>query len=277
MIDLHTHSNASDGTDSPTELVRRAKAAGVTTLGITDHDTTAGWAEAAVAAQEAGIQLVRGTEVSASSEGRSVHILSYLHDPARPGLTELLERTRQARLDRLIAMTSKLAVDYPISWPDVVAHTTSVTTVGRPHIADALVAAGVVPNRDAAFAELISPRGNYYVRYEAATAVEVVRAINESGGVAIIAHPFASSRGKGLSDDAVAELVSAGLAGLEVWHREMDDAARTRALRLTQEFGLLATGSSDYHGTGKANRLGEHWTTPEVLAEIASRAALPIL
>jgi len=277
MIDLHTHSTASDGTDSPTDLVRKAQAAGVTTLAITDHDTMSGWAEATSEAQRIGISLVRGTEVSASYEFRSVHILSYLHDPALPGLSQLLERTRQARLERLIAMTDLLSRDFPITWPDVLAQTSGDTTVGRPHIADALVAAGVVPNRDAAFAELISPRGNYYVRYEAASAPDVVAAITASGGVPVVAHPFAATRGRGLTDEAINELVDAGLAGLEVWHREMDQAARTRALELTQRFGLLATGSSDYHGIGKANALGEHWTSPEVLTEIANRGALPVL
>jgi len=275
MIDLHTHSTASDGTDSASELVALAKAAGVTTLGLTDHDTTNGWAEASAAAVELGVQLIRGTEISATHEGRSVHILSYLHDPARSGLSGLLERTRRARLDRLLAMTELLSRDFPISWSDVLAQTTSETTLGRPHIADALVAAGVVPNRDAAFAELVSPRGPYYVRYEAAPAADVVRAIGESGGVAVVAHPFAASRGRGLSDAGIAELVAAGLAGLEVWHREMDSAARARALALVDSYGLLALGSSDYHGAGKPNRLGEHWTAPKVLAQIIERGALP--
>ena len=277
MIDLHTHSTASDGTDSPAALVRAAKLAGVTTLGLTDHDTTSGWSEAAADAAAIGIALVRGTEVSATYQHRSVHILSLLHDPTLPGLTDLLARTRQARLERLIAMTDLLSRDYPISWPDVLAQTTDDTTVGRPHIADALVAAGVVPNRDAAFAELVSPRGPYYVRYDAASAPEVVAAIKQSGGVAIIAHPFAPTRGQGLTDESIAELVSAGLDGLEVWHREMDAPARERALNLCQRFGLLPTGSSDYHGTGKANQLGEHYTSPEVLAEISHRGVLPVI
>ena len=277
MIDLHTHSTASDGTDSPAELIRSAQAAGVTTIGLTDHDTTAGWAEAVAAAEQTGVRLVRGTEVSATYDNRSVHILSLLHDPTRPGLTELLTKTRQARLERLVRMTALLAEDFPITWTDVLAQTGDDTTVGRPHIADALVAAGVVPHRDAAFAELVSPRGPYYVRYDAASAPQVVAAIKESGGVAIIAHPFAPTRGRGLTEDAIAELVAAGLDGLEVWHREMDAPAREHALYLAKRYGLLTTGSSDYHGTGKANRLGEHWTSPDVLAEIAQRGALPVI
>jgi len=277
MSDLHSHSTASDGTDSPAQLVENARQAGVTILGITDHDTTSGWDLAARQAQFSGIGLVRGAEVSASYLHRSVHILSYLHDPNLPGLNDLLERTRQARLDRLIAMTELLAQDYPISWPAVMAQTADNATVGRPHIADALVAAGVVPNRDVAFSDLISPQGSYYVRYQAAPANEVIQAIKASGGVAVIAHPFAPTRGRGLPDEAIQDLVNAGLDGLEVWHREMDEPARQRALRLADQFGLLTTGSSDYHGVGKANRLGEHWTTPETLAEIALRGALPIL
>lgn len=277
MIDLHSHSNASDGTDSPAALVRFAKSAGVTTLGITDHDTTSGWAEASAEALRIGIGLVRGTEVSASYDNRSVHILSLLHDPTRPYLSDLFARTRATRLQRLMEMTELLSRDFPITWPDVVAQTGSDATVGRPHIADALVAAGVVPDRDAAFGELISPRSQYYIRYDAAPAAEVVAAIVASGGVAVLAHPFANTRGRILTDEAVAELVDVGLAGIEVWHREMDGPARARAFRLAHELGLLVTGSSDYHGTGKSNRLGEHWTNPEVLAEIVSRGVLPVI
>ncbi|MCL1801860.1 MAG: PHP domain-containing protein [Promicromonosporaceae bacterium] len=277
MIDLHTHSSASDGTDSPAELVRHAQAAGVTVLGLTDHDTTGGWAEAAIEAELIGIGLVRGAEVSASFGGRSVHLLSYLHDPARPALTLLMNRTREARLARLKQMTYLVSQDYPITWDDVLAQTTTGTTLGRPHIADALVAAGVVPDRDAAFDTIINPRGPYYVRYAATPAADVVGAIIQSGGVPVLAHPFAISRGRGLTDDDVAGLATAGLAGIEVWHREMDESARRRALRLATKLGLLPTGSSDYHGLGKPNRLGEHWTSPEVLGRIVGQGAIGLV
>jgi predicted metal-dependent phosphoesterase TrpH len=277
MIDLHTHTTASDGTDSPPALVIKAKAAGVTTLAITDHDTTVGWDAAIAAGQEHGVSILRGAEVSASSNGRSVHILSYLHDPKLPGLSELFATTRNSRLSRLERMTELLSADYPITWADVLAQTATGTTVGRPHIADALVASGVVPHRDNAFRDILTPRGKYYVRYNAPSALIVVKTIIESGGVPVLAHPFTTTRGRGLTDDDVEALAAAGLAGIEVWHRELDSETRERAIKLAEKFDLLQTGASDYHGIGKLNKLGEHWTTPDVLEQIAERGALPLI
>ena len=277
MIDLHTHSSASDGTDSPAALVRAAHAAGVSTVAITDHDTTNGWAAAASEAIRLGVALVRGVEVSSAMRGRSVHLLGYLADPTQPPLADLLASTAANREARLRKMTALIARDYPVTWDSVLAQTTDGTTLGRPHIADALVSAGVVPDREAAFATIVAGRGPYYVAYKAAPTVDAVRAIVDSGGVPVLAHPFAASRGQGLTDDDVALLAAHGLAGLEVWHREMDDAARARALGLARRLALLTTGSSDYHGAGKPNQLGEHYTSADVLGEIALRGVLPIV
>ena len=246
-------------------------------LGITDHDTIAGWAEAiAAAADTGGIAIVRGTEISTTMQGRSVHLLSYLHNPENSGLVAAFARTKESRLARLKRMTTLLSADYPITWDSVLAQIEPGASVGRPHIADALVAAGVVPDRDAAFADMLSPRSKYYTRYEAPQTSEMVSLVRAAGGVPVLAHPFAS-RGRGMTDDEVIELVNAGLLGIEVWHREQDLAARQRALDLANSLGLWPTGSSDYHGFGKPNRLGENYTAEPVFAEIAALGALSVL
>lgn len=276
-IDLHTHSSVSDGTETPGELVASAAAAGLDVVALTDHDTTAGWAEASDAARRLGVALVPGTEVSALSRGVSVHLLSYLQDPADPALADVIAQTRDARLHRGRAIVERLSEDLPITWDDVLAQQSPGTVVGRPHIADALVALGVVADRTAAFADLLSARGRYYVPYYAPEAVEAVQAILASGGVPVFAHPGADGRGRVVPDSAVEELAEAGLAGLEVHHRDHTPEQRARLTALADRLGLLVTGSSDYHGTGKDNVLGEHTTTPEVLAEIERRGRTTVV
>jgi 3',5'-nucleoside bisphosphate phosphatase len=264
-IDLHTHSTASDGTEPPAEVVASAARAGLDVVALTDHDTTAGWADAEQAAREHGVALVRGTEVSARARGVSVHLLAYLQDPTHPALVAELERTRVARDGRARAMVDLIAADHPITWADVLEHTSPGTVVGRPHIADALVRLGVVASRDAAFAELLRSDGPYHVPHYAPSAVDAVRAVRAAGGVPVFAHPGADGRGRIVPDAVFDELAAVGLAGLEVHHRdhEADDVAHL--LDLAAALGLLVTGSSDYHGTGKQNRIGERLTEPEVL------------
>jgi predicted metal-dependent phosphoesterase TrpH len=276
-IDLHTHSSVSDGTETPGELVASAHAAGLDVVALTDHDTTAGWAEASDAARAVGVALVPGTEVSALSRGVSVHLLSYLQDPADSALAGVIAQTREARLHRGRAIVERLSEDLPITWDDVLAQQSPGTVVGRPHIADALVALGVVPDRTAAFADLLSARGRYYVPYYAPEAVEAVQAILASGGVPVFAHPGADGRGRVVPDSDVEELAEAGLAGLEVHHRDHTPEQRARLTALADRLGLLVTGSSDYHGTGKDNVLGENTTAPEVLAEIERRGRTAVV
>ncbi len=276
-IDLHTHSTASDGTEPPAGVVASAAAAGLDVVALTDHDTTAGWAEASGAARRHGIALVPGTEVSALSAGVTVHLLSYLQDPAHPALADVTARTREARLHRGRAIVERLARDLPITWEDVLAQQAPGTVVGRPHIADALVALGLVPDRGAAFADLLSARGRYYVPYYAPEAVDAVEAIRASGGVPVFAHPGADGRGRIVRDAVIAELAEAGLAGLEVHHRDHTPEQRARLAALADRLGLLVTGSSDYHGAGKENLLGENTTDPQVLAEIEHQGTTPVV
>lgn len=276
-IDLHTHSSASDGTESPAEVMAAAARAGLDVVALTDHDTTSGWDEAAAAAVEVGVALVRGTEVSARLHGVSIHLLAYLQDPTHLELMVELERTRAARERRGRVMVDLLAADYPLTWDDVLAQTAPCTVVGRPHIADALVAAGILPDRSSAFTGVLSSRAKYYVPYYAPSGVEAVRAVRAAGGVPVFAHPGAEVRGRIVPDGAFDELADAGLAGIEIEHRDHSPAQRARLHGIAARLGLLVTGSSDYHGAGKENVLGENLTAPDVLAAIEEQGALEVV
>lgn len=271
-IDLHAHSSSSDGTESPADLVRSAQAAGLDVVALTDHDTTAGWADAQ-AGLPAGLTLVRGAEISCAYDGISLHLLAYLFDPGHEKLAAEMAMALDDRVPRAKAIVARLAeAGHPITWELVLDQLSDGATVGRPHIADTLVAAGVVPDRAAAFTSLLhddSPFfvGHYYV--DALRAVELVRA---AGGVPVFAHPAAASRGTTVGDDAIRAMAAVGLAGLEVDHRDNPPADRDRLRALARELGLLVTGASDYHGSGKDNRLGEHTTDPEVFAALVAQA-----
>jgi predicted metal-dependent phosphoesterase TrpH len=272
-IDLHTHSTASDGTEDPAEVIAAAARAGLDVVALTDHDTSRGWAEAATAAAAHGVTLVRGMEISCSRDGVSIHLLAYLPDPDHPDLVAELEMARESRVTRLERMVEKLAADgIPITMDGVREQVAIGATLGRPHIADALVASGVVADRDEAFGNLLHNRSRYYVTHYAPDPVRAVRIVRQAGGVPVMAHPFAVARGRTATEGTIEEMARAGLAGLEAQHRDHDAASRRRAVALADRLGLFVTGSSDYHGTGKENRLGENLTDPQVLAQIEEQA-----
>lgn len=282
MIDLHTHSYHSDGLDSPTELVQNAKAAGVSVLGICDHDSVAGWEEAANAARANQLGLIFGIEVSThsiNSLGRriSVHVLAYLPDPGFTPLMQALARTRESRITRAQRMTEALAQDYPISWEEVLEELEPGATIGRPALADALVRKGIVPNRSAAFESILSSKSKYYISEHSINTAEAVKLIRQAGGVPIMAHPLTDFPGKDPADLPKAEflaLIEAGIAGFEVDHRMVPPMPRKWLRELAFEKDLIVTGSSDYHGVGgKENRLGENSTSSEMLEKIIQQAS----
>lgn len=278
MIDLHTHSRFSDGTQTPLELVTEAKAAGLHTLGLTDHDTVAGWPDAVRAATQVGIQLVRGMEVSCRYQGVSVHILCYLHNPEGAQITEATARIRDLRLSRTRRIVDLLAADFPITWADVTAHVDPTTTVGRPHVADALVTLGIVRTRGEAFETLLHRDSPYYVPMPVMSPVDAISMIHEAGGVAVFAHPGAVQRGRVVTDAGMKDIIAAGLDGIEVHHRDNPLAARAQLTRFAEDHGLIITGSSDYHGAGKPNRLGEHTTEPDMLARLVDASSgVPVI
>ena len=273
--DLHCHTVFSDGTVTPRGMVEQAQQLGLEGLAITDHDTNAGWDEARQAAQDLGMPLLPGTEITAQDGHVSVHMLAYLYDPEDPVIAVLFAKTREARLTRTRTMVERISRDYPITWQDVLDQVKegSKTTVGRPHIADALVKAGVYADRSQAFAGVCSSGSAYYLPTPSPTTHQVLAAVNHAGGVLVVAHPGAVSRNPVLlSDQQIAALAGEGLGGLEVWHRDNPPEQRRRLLALAQRWGLLVTGGSDWHGQGKPNRMGENSTSDEVVARIVDRA-----
>lgn len=271
-VDLHTHSSVSDGTETPAELVRAAAAAGLGTVALTDHDSTAGWAAAAEAGADAGVTVIPGMELSTRVEFASVHLLGYLFDPADPALVTETQRIRDGRRRRAEDMVRRIGQDYDITWDDVLAQATADATVGRPHIADALVARGLAEDRSAAFAGILHWRSGYFQPHYAPEPLTGVRLIREAGGIPVLAHPATNSRGAVIPENRLRRLVDAGLFGLELEHRENRPDGVAALRRLAAKYGLAVTGSSDYHGTGKPNRLGENTTDPAVLDRMIEEA-----
>ncbi|MHA7143155.1 PHP domain-containing protein [Arthrobacter sp. TmT3-37] len=272
-IDLHTHSNVSDGTEDPDVLIASAAATGLDAVALTDHDSTAGWDRAAAAAATLGITFVPGMEVSCRTDtGISVHVLSYLHDPEHAGLREEIGKSRTARLTRARRMVELMSEDFPITWDLVEEHVTEGATVGRPHIADALIALGIVTTRSEAFDRILTARSPYWVSHYAPHPAHAVALIRAAGGVPVFAHPSAFNRGAVVGGAVIDEMIDAGLLGLEVEHRDNPEGARGELRTIARENGLLVTGSSDYHGSGKPNLLGENVTTRETLEAIAGLA-----
>jgi predicted metal-dependent phosphoesterase TrpH len=277
VIDLHTHSTASDGTDSPAELVAAAHAAGVTALALTDHDTTAGWDEAA-AARPPGMVLVRGAEFSTESpDGRggtvTAHLLGYLFDPTAPEILAEQERLRASRRDRVRAMGERMAAGgLPVDADELLARLPADSPAGRPHLGQALVDAGVVGSVSEAFADVLRKGGPYYVEKENTPIATAIAMIRDAGGVPVFAHPFARRRGDVVDASVLVDLAGRGLAGIEVDHPDHDAADRAALRDVAAATGLLATGSSDYHGTNKPTPLAAETTSPAVLDALVARA-----
>ena len=278
LIDLHTHTNASDGTDSPTQLIDKAINRGINILALTDHDTTRGWYEAKSALlnhpSQTEMKLVLGSEISCQDDnGISIHMLGLLFDPDYQPLFEVLERTREnrhSRMERIIARLNEAGIDITID--EVNAQRQGDATLGRPHLADALVARGHVASRDEAFAALLHNKSKFYINHYSPSPVETIKLIKAAGGVAIIAHPLASQRGRTISMDLFESLIAAGLDGIEVDHRDHSENEKSELLRFAIENELIVTGSSDYHGTGKLNQLAEYTTHPRQWEALEAKA-----
>ncbi|MEV4274283.1 PHP domain-containing protein [Actinoplanes xinjiangensis] len=279
-IDLHCHSTASDGTLTPAELVRAGAAAGLDVMAITDHDTTGGWDEAA-AARPDGLRLVRGAELSCRWHGAEpaipLHLLAYLFDPAEPVLAAELARLREDREQRGERIVTKLRADgVPITWDEVRGYAAG-GSVGRPHIAQALIRAGLVTTTNEAF-ESAWLGARYFVPKTDLDVFDAVRAVREAGGVAVFAHPRATKRGRVVPDELIAALAEAGLFGLEADHEDHSPAERAHVRALADRLGLVVTGSSDFHGTHKTVRLGAFTTDPAMYEKIVAAAAgVPVL
>lgn len=271
--DLHTHSTYSDGTETPASIVAEAARAGLDTIALSDHDTTAGWAEAARAGIEYGVRVLGALELSTRIAGASVHLLGYLPNPEHERLRQVIDEIRASRQTRARRIVENLSADYDFDWAEVERLVEPGATLGRPHIAQALLGRGYVASISEAFETLLHPRSGYLEAHHAPSPRDGVRLIREAGGVPVLAHPGTrGARRIGLADN-LAELASAGLFGLEVDHPENQPDALAELRTLAERYGLAITGSSDFHGTRKPNRLGERTTATEVVDEIIRQGA----
>lgn len=271
-IDLHTHSSVSDGTEPPADVVRRAHEAGVGVLGLTDHDTVAGHEEA-VRALPPGMTLVRGMELSCRLRDHSLHLLAYLFDPDEPELAAEREHIRDDRANRARGMVERLGeLGAPVTW-DLVRRITGESVPGRPHIARAMVEAGVVASVQEAFTPAwIGAGGRAYVDRYALDPVRAVRLVRGAGGVPVLAHPRAARRGYGVADEDIAALAGAGLAGIEADHPDHAAGDRAALRGLAGELGMFVTGASDDHGELTGHRLGAESTSVEAYEALRSQA-----
>lgn len=289
-IDLHTHSNRSDGTDTPAALVRLAAEAGLDVVALTDHDTTAGWAEAEAALSDLpdGLRLVRGAELSCVSPNGlggtvAIHLLAYLFDPGHPRVLAEQARLRVERRERITRMVSRMAADgYRLDPETFLNRFDDELPIGRPHLAQALVEEGVVGSVNEAFSSVLHNSGPYYLRRTDTPVVEAIEMITEAGGVCVFAHPFARKRGRVVEPSVLVDLAGIGLAGVEVDHPDHAPSDRAALRALAAEIGLVATGSSDYHGTNKGIPLGAETTDPEMFERLVEKAramsaATPVL
>lgn len=273
-IDLHVHSNVSDGTDTPTRLVRKAAEQGVDVIALTDHDTFDGIREAKLAAADAGVTVLSGIEFSAQSSGVSVHLLGYGCDPHYEPLLDELTAVRVGRTGRLPEMLAKLAeLDMPLTEDDVMHQVGASPSVGRPHVADALVAKGYVKDRQEAFDKLLYDGGPAYAQRYCTDIRRAVQLVREANGVPVIAHPWGRGREHVLPEPVLTELaLEYRLEGLEVDHPDHDDDTRAALRRLADRIGLLVTGSSDHHGLGKiGHELACNSTDPDTYNELVRR------
>jgi predicted metal-dependent phosphoesterase TrpH len=268
--DLHVHSTASDGSDPPAEVMRRAARAGLDVVALTDHDTVAGHAEAHAAADL--VTLLPGMELSCRLDGRSVHMLAYLFDADQPELAAELTRIRDDRVLRARAMVDKLAgLGVDVSWEQVAA-IAGQAVVGRPHIARAMADSGAIASpREAFTRDWIADGGRAYVDRYALDPVRAIGLVRAAGGVTALAHPRAD-RDTWVTNEQITRLAAVGLAGLEVFHPDQSEAERARLIALAHDLALVTTGGSDDHGSLTDYRLGCETTSGQAYQDLLGRA-----
>jgi predicted metal-dependent phosphoesterase TrpH len=269
-VDLHAHSKISDGTETPRDLIAAARAANLDVVALTDHDTVAGWGEAATAAVDYGVTLIRGLELSCARGGAGIHVLGYLIDPLAPGVDAELTAIRAGRADRLPAMLAALARHgMPLTQQQVWAQAGAADSLGRPHVADAMVAAGYVADRRQAFDEWLGEGRPAFVNRYAPDVADGVTLIKRAGGIPVLAHPWGRQSRRVVTVDLIGELAELGLAGLEAHHADHDEATEAELVALAGDLGLAATGGSDWHGRGKVGHdLGSRLTSPPAYRQL---------
>lgn len=272
--DLHTHSVHSDGTTTPTEIAVEAASLGLEGFALTDHDTIVGWDEARAAASAAGLDFLPGIEITTRHAGRSRHLLGYGVRAGSPELATALAEVVASRVGRARRMVERLSADYDVTWAEVLGED-ETRTVGRPHIADAMVSKGFFASRAQVFDEVLHPASPYYEPTYAIDTVDAIGLVRAAGGVAVQAHPAAKRMKAPVSREELAEYVAAGLWGIELDHPENRPEWVPALASATEELGLVVTGASDYHGAGKVNRLGERRSDASVVEAIRAAVATP--
>jgi 3',5'-nucleoside bisphosphate phosphatase len=273
VIDLHTHTTFSDGTFTPEELVALARERGLTAVAVTDHDSTEGIGRALDAAKDGGPEIVPGVEFSTVRDGQGIHVLAYWVDLHHDRFQAELRRLRGDRFSRGEQMVAKLReLGHPISF-ERVRDIAEGKNIVRPHIAQALVEAGVVPTIEDAFTPaLIKDGGRAYVEKHALDPVAALELIKEADGLAVVAHPGLFREGLGVPDEVIVELAAAGLDGIEARHPDHPPGAETRYRDMARRLGLVVTGSSDCHGTRyDPVRLGSVTTDPKEFARLRAK------
>lgn len=273
-FDLHTHSVHSDGTTTPAEIAAEAASVGLAGFALTDHDTALGWGEAREAAARHGIEFLPGMELTTRHDWRSTHLLAYGIDPQLPELVAELDLIRDSRLHRAREIVHRLAADFNISW-EAIHEATADSTIGRPHIADALVNAGHYETRSDVFADVLHPGSQYYVPTYATETLDAIELVRKAGGVSVLAHPAAARQSRPVDPDALAAFAEAGLWGIELEHPEHRADWAFEVAQLNERHRLHVTGASDYHGAGKPNRLGERTSSEDTWEALRALVAVP--
>lgn len=268
-VDLHCHSTASDGLLTPAALVTYASERGVSTIGLTDHDSTNGVAAAMAIGAELGVTVIPGVELSSEIEGLQAHILGYFIDPASESLQgefEWMNRSRRERVGRIVQNLNAAGVSIDL---DAVTAEAGEGTIGRPHVARVLVSNGYAESVSNAFARFLTRGTPGYALSEKITPEGAIQAINRAGGVAVLAHPWSTKDPAG----AVARLAPAGLSGLECYYGEYTPAVRDDLAKLARTYSLIPTGGSDFHGVGvKSVDLGAVIVPPESVDALRAAA-----
>jgi predicted metal-dependent phosphoesterase TrpH len=271
-IDLHTHSTCSDGTNTIAENVALALDRGLDGIGITDHDTTEGYAAADAAAQGTDLRIVHGIEFSAEFDGASLHVLAYAVDPANRALRDELQRLSDTRFRRGEMMIEKLqALGYDITFEQVRA-IAGDDLIARPHVAQAMVEAGIVATEKQAFDDFIADDGPAYVPKHALDPIDALALIRDAGGVCVLAHPAMWKGNGAVPDELIERMAADGMGGLEVDHPDHDADQRAHYRAMAERLGLIATGASDCHGARYDYRMGAETTPGELVDALLARA-----
>jgi hypothetical protein len=267
--DLHTHTNYSDGIFTPAELVRRAKQKGLQYIAVTDHDNVEGIAEAVETGKEAGIEIIPGVELSTEYKGREVHILGYFFDYHNEELLEYLREFRILRRERAEKIVHKLnAMNIPLKFADVVDKVEGNVSIGRPHIAFALIENNYINNYYEAFIKYIGDGKPAYEKKKNLPTHEAIKLITKTGGLSFVAHP-----GKAIRDDALIEIIEQGIDGIEVIHPSHSPEYVNYFQDFASQYFLLESGGSDFHG-GRINDesiLGAYWVSEQKVIAMKNR------